>query len=503
MINVLSYLENNVQLFPNKIAARDDEIAITYMDLASNAKKIGSMLATKLAVRKPVVVFMEKSVVALSSFLGAAYAGCFYTLVDPDFPISRINQIFEILDASVVLTLPKYMDKLSQTSFNKEVVDLTNFDYAINDDTLNAIRAQATDRDPLYCNFTSGSTGVPKGVLVGHGAVIDFIEQFVEATGIVESDVIGNQAPFDFDVSVKDIFSCLKTGATLVIIPKSCFSFPNAVMDRLCDNNVTVLIWAVSAMCLVSRLHGFKYRIPEHIRMVMFSGEQMPIKQLNVWRTTYPNATFINLYGPTEITCNCTYYILDREFSEDERLPLGCAFKNEKVFLIDEDDKLVTEANKPGQICVAGTTLALGYYKNPEMTARNFTQNPLNTEYPEIIYRTGDLAYYSDNGEMVFAGRVDFQIKHMGHRIELEEIEAVVNAVSGVEQACVFFDDVKNKIVSFYVGDVDKKSIIDEMKTKVPEFMVPNKFIQTDNLPLTKNGKTDRKGLKEKYMSGE
>lgn len=502
MINVLTYLENRAAEMPDKLAVKDDNGAYTYAELMSRAKAIGSVVAGKTSVRTSVVVFMEKSVTALASFLGIAYAGCFYTLLDPDFPQQRLEQILGILTPDLILTTPAYREKLDCVSYDGCIYDVDTIGDGIDESLLGAIRSQALDTDPLYCNFTSGSTGTPKGVLVSHGAVIDFIEQFVPATGIREEDVIANQAPFDFDVSVKDIYSCLKTGATLVIIPKSCFTFPTAVMDRLCDNNVTVLIWAVSAMCLVSRMHGFKYKIPEHIRMVMFSGEQMPIKQLNIWRGVYPNATFINLYGPTEITCNCMYYILDREYSEEERLPLGVAFANEKVFLLDDEDHLVTKAGVPGQICVAGTTLALGYYRNPEVTAKSFTQNPLNKDYPERIYRTGDLAYYDESGNMFFSGRVDFQIKHMGHRIELEEIEALVNALDGVDQACVFFDDEKNKIVACYVGEGDKRTLIETMKQKVPEFMVPNKWVQTDSLPLTKNGKTDRKSIKQSYMQG-
>ena len=228
----------------------------------------------------------------------------------------------------------------------------------------------------------------------------------------------------------------------------------------------------------------------------------MPVKQLNQWRNYYPDAMFVNLYGPTEITCNCTYYIVDREYSDDEKLPMGEAFPNEKVFLLDDEGKEVTEANVPGEICVAGTALALGYYNNPEMTAKAFTPNPLNPFYPETIYHTGDLGLIDENGMMYFAGRKDFQIKHMGHRIELEEIDAALNSLCAIERACCFFDENKNKIVAYYVGSDDKREIIDEMKNKVPEFMVPNVFVQIDELPLTKNGKTDRALLKKEYQSG-
>lgn len=503
MTNVLEYLENSADRFPDKTAAKDEKVSCTYRELVKRAKEIGSLIAKETAVRKPVVCFMEKSVTALQCFMGIVYAGDFYVLVDPNFPLERIRQIFGVLEPEVVLTHAEHQEKLKETGYQGKVFEAGEIPCSVEEMTLEQIRSQALDTDPLYSIFTSGSTGTPKGVLICHRSVIDFIDHFTGIFNIEETDVIGNQAPFDFDVSVKDIYSCLKTGATLIIIPKSYFMFPNAVIDMLEDNHVTTLIWAVSALCLLNRLHGLKYKVPSCIHKIMFSGEMMPVKQLNQWRTYYPEAMFVNLYGPTEITCNCTYYILNRKFSEEEKLPMGQAFPNERVFLLDEDDREVTVVNQPAEVCVAGTALALGYYNNPEMTARAFTENPLNHSYPETIYRTGDLAYYGDDGKFYFAGRKDFQIKHMGHRIELEEIETVLGSLSMIEHACCFFDEQKNKIVAYYEGGEDKRAIIDEMKTKVPEFMVPNVFCNVEELPLTKNGKTDRNKLKEMYREGK
>lgn len=502
MKNVLEYLEYTVDRFPDKIAAKDENIECTYEDLQLRARQIGTYVAKRVPLRRPVVVFMEKSVAALQIFMGIVSAGDFYVLVDPNFPLQRIMQILGVLQPEMVITQPENRKKLKEADYSGIVITYEEIPEEDDMTFLAEIRKQSLDTDPLYGIFTSGSTGVPKGVLICHRSVIDFIDCFTEIFQITDQDVIGNQAPFDFDVSVKDIYSCLKTGATLVIIPKAYFMFPNNVVDMLEDNHVTTLIWAVSALCLLNRLHGLKYKVPSAIKKIMFSGEMMPIKQLNQWRSHYPEAIFVNLYGPTEITCNCTYYIVDREYSEEEKLPMGVSFPNERVFLLDEEDKEVAESGKSGEVCVAGTALALGYYNNPEMTAKAFTQNPLNPYYPELIYRTGDLAHYSEDGQMYFAGRKDFQIKHMGHRIELEEIDTVLNSLCGIERACTFFDEKKNKVVAFYVGDDDKRGIIDDMKTKVPEFMVPNIFLQVDEMPLTKNGKIDRNYLKELYQNG-
>lgn len=502
MKNVLEYLEHTATLFPEKIAAKDENTECTYDELQAKARQIGTYVAQRVPLRRPVVVFMEKSVAALQIFMGIVSAGDFYVLVDPNFPLQRIMQILGVLQPEMVITKPEHSEKLKEAEYSGVITTYEEIPEVEDEALLAEIRKQSLDTDPLYGIFTSGSTGVPKGVVICHRSVIDFIDCFTEIFQITNQDVIGNQAPFDFDVSVKDIYSCLKTGATLVIIPKAYFMFPNNVIDMLEDNHVTTLIWAVSALCLLNRLHGLKYKVPSAINKIMFSGEMMPIKQLNQWRSYYPDAMFVNLYGPTEITCNCTYYIVDREYSEEEKLPMGVPFPNERVFLLDEEDKEVTVSGKSGEVCVAGTALALGYYNNPEVTAKAFTQNPLNPHYPELIYRTGDLAHYSEDGQMYFAGRKDFQIKHMGHRIELEEIDTVLNSLCGIERACTFFDEKKNKVVAFYVGDDDKRGIIDDMKTKVPEFMVPNIFLQVEEMPLTKNGKIDRNYLKELYQNG-
>lgn len=499
MKNVLEYLEASASRYPEKIAIIDTKDKATYADFINAAKAMGTLLTDYTTPRKPVVVFAEKSVKVLEAFMGIVYAGGFYCLLDPTFPLARIQQILSVTSPAVVLTYPEHMDKLREAEYPGKVIDLTDFPKDIDEKKLAEIRKNALSSDPLYCNFTSGSTGVPKGVVVGHASVIDFIDVFTGVFGITEKDVLGNQAPFDFDVSVKDIYSCLKTGATIVLIPKSYFMFPQNVVEMLDDNGVTTLIWAVSALCMLNRLHGLKHRVPAAINKIMFSGEAMPIKQLNAWRAYYPDAAFVNLYGPTEITCNCTYHVLDREYTDTEKLPIGIPFDNEKVFLLDENDKEITEENVPGEICVSGICLAIGYYNNPDATHKAFTENPVNHDFYERIYRTGDMGYIGSDGLFYFCGRKDFQIKHMGHRIELEEIDASLNAVPSIERAVAMFDEGKNRLIAFYTGCATVNEITEILKAKVPEYMIPNRFIQMEDLPITKNGKIDRKALMAEY----
>lgn len=504
MNDILEYLEKSAERNPNKIAFSDIYGACTYQELLQRAKKIGSVITEKVQMEQPIGVFMEKSVDAIAAFLGIVYAGCFYVMLDIKQPEQRLEQIIRTLEYPLVLAghsseeevavLEKYTDVLWIEQLVKQ---------RAREEELQKRRKKFTDVMPLYGIFTSGSTGVPKGVVVSHRSVIDFIECFTELFHITQEDVIGNQAPFDFDVSVKDIYSTLKTGATMEIIPTQFFLFPVKLLDFLCERKVTTLIWAVSALCMVSRLNGFDYKVPEHINKVLFSGEIMPIKQLNIWQKYLPNATYVNLYGPTEITCNCTYYVLDRIFQPGEIIPIGQAFPNEKVFLLDEKDKLVTEHGQKGEICVGGTAVSLGYYNNPQQTERVYVQNPLNHRYPERIYRTGDLGYYNEQGELYYVGRKDFQIKHMGHRIELGEVEVAMERIPEVVRACCIFDERELKIIAFYEGNIEKNEIIKQLRQQIPRFMIPNVFRNMEQLPLNKNGKIDRNGLNNAYREGQ
>lgn len=496
MKNVLEYLELSAKKYPDKTAVSDEKGEYTYSRLVDLGKRIGSALASIIGTGEGVGVFAEKSADVLSAFFGIVYAGGFYSMLNPSLPHERLKQIQSVLGARVIVTTRENYDLATELFAGSKIFVINDLQSAdIDEKSLDEIRKRAVDTDPLYANFTSGSTGVPKGVLVSHRSVIDFIDVFTDLFSINSDDVIGNQAPFDFDVSVKDIYSCIKTGARLVIIPKFLFSSPAPLLDYICDNKITTMIWAVSALCLISTFHALDYKIPETVNKILFSGEVMPDKHLKSWMEHLPNTMFVNLYGPTEITCNCTYHIVDRNRTYENGLPIGKAFPNEDVFLLDGDNKKVTSCDTAGEICVRGTALALGYYNDPEQTAKAFVQNPLNPFYPELIYRTGDLGKYDENGDIFFCGRKDFQIKHMGHRIELEEIEKAMNAISGIERCCCVFDSEKSRLYGFFIGELDKKELHRRLQEHLPVFMIPGALRKVDSLPVTPNGKIDRKAL--------
>lgn len=497
-INILEWLEEAVKKHPDQVAIRDEKNEMTYGQLDERRKRIGSMLAKELtAVNQPICVMIDRNIESLATFLGITTSRNFYVPIDATQPVGRIAVILQQMQPAAMITIG---DNLPEGIEGLDTVKVLRYEELaeaeIDPILLEKRRNSAMDTDPLYAICTSGSTGVPKGVLISQRSVLDFIPVFTETFQFSEEDRFGNQAPFDFDVSVKDIYSVLYLGATLYIIPRKNFSFPKKLIACLNEQRISVIVWAVSALCIVSSLNGFKKDVPHDLKKVLFSGEVMPVKMLNIWRENLPDAMFVNLYGPTEITCNCMYYIVDREFSPEEFLPLGTAFRNEEVLILNEENQPV-KPGETGEICVKGTCLALGYYRNPEKTKEAFVQNPLNDAYPERMYRTGDLARLSENGEYFFAARKDFQIKHMGHRIELEEIESHVGAADGVTRACCIFREDKNKIYCYYTGTAEAIDIINSLKAVVPKYMIPNVFILVDQMPLTKNGKIDRRELRK------
>ena len=501
--SVLDFLEQTAERRRYSTAVTDGQQSLLWYELTVMAKRIGSGITRFVPPGNPVPVMMEKSPLTLAVMLGAVYAGCFYVPVNPDNPPERLEKIFRTLDPEIIITdrktqgyLTSEISEITEMYGNRSVLAEELLKEDVQADRLFEIREKAQETDILYGLFTSGSTGTPKAVVVSHGAVIRFITHFTEIFKITGEDVIGNQAPFDFDVSVKDIYSSLMTGAELALIPKEYFSTPPRLLDYICGKKVTTLIWAVSALTLVSALKGLDYRVPEAVNKVMFSGEAMPPKQLRIWQEALPDASFVNLYGPTEITCNCTYYPVERKFGDEEKIPAGKAFPGRRVFLLDEHDREIVVPEQTGEICVSGESLAEGYYNNREQTEKHFVMFPVSGGKPERTYRTGDMGYYDRAGELVFAGRKDFQIKHMGHRIELEEIESAMNAVEGVTRSCCIFDREKNRICGFYMGDAQPPEVRRSMKRKVPSYMIPSRLSRVESMPLNRNGKTDRERLR-------
>ncbi len=497
--NVLEYLENIVDKVPDKIAYADENNGATFRDVFDKSRAIGTFISQKEYYKEPVVVFMGKRPDAIITFYGVIYSGCYYVPIDEEMPRHRIELIFQSLKPRAVICDSDTINTIEKFNYEGNVYQYDDIIKTVVDEGILAnIRYRQIDTDPIYIVFTSGSTGIPKGVVACHRSVIDYIENLSDVLKIKEDTVFGNQTPLYVDACLKELYPTLKYGATTYIIPKSLFMFPLKLVEFLNDKKINTICWVVSALTMISAFGTFEKAVPGHLRTVAFGSEVFPIKQFKLWRKNLPDARFINLYGPTECTGMSCYYEVNRDFELNEAIPIGRPFKNTDIILLDDEDKQ-PKPGENGEICIRGTGLTLGYYKNFEKTNEVFVQNPLNTSYPELIYRTGDLGRYNEHGELVFVSRKDNQIKHMGHRIELGEIEVVANMQPEIKSACCIFDELKKKIILYYVGDITKAEVASFLKQKLPRYMVPNMIENLDNMPLTPNGKINRVLLKESY----
>ncbi len=501
--NVLQYLENSAKKFPDKIALEDEFGSFSYSEYERIAKVIGTYISKRVngVTRAPVAVLMDRNAKSVCAFMGIVYSGNFYVPIDSAMPQERIDLIYKTL--SPLFTIDARNAEEDAESENTASFTAAVSSGEIDEALLKKIRDGHIDTDPLLAIFTSGSTGVPKGVVKSHRSAIFLVDSYADVFAFDSDDVFGNQAQFDFNVSAKDIFNSMYVGATMEVIPKRCFKTPKLLLDYIEEKRITTLIWGVSALRIVADFKALDGRDLK-IKNVMFSGEVMPVKTLNYWMDHVPEARYANVYASTEITGNSTYYIADnsRRLNDDDKIPIGKAFPNCRVFLLNEKNEKVTKPGELGEICVEGACLASGYWNNIERTDKVFVDNPLIKEYHSGIYKSGDLAYYNDNNEIVFACRRDFQIKHMGHRIELGEIEVALNAIPLLTVACCVYDSVKERIVCHYQADKDcKKEIVLAISKKLPKYMWPSVYVRHDALPLNKNGKIDRVKLKEASQS--
>lgn len=494
--NVLQWLEGTSARIGNKVAFEDVDNKITFIEIEQRAKAIGSVLVKKVEPRKPIIVISGRNVYTPTIFLGVVYAGCFYAPLDTTAPISRLNKIIENTKPALIISDEENLEFAKGLAYNCELLvaeDLVKTE--IDQVSLDKVREQATENDPLYIIFTSGSSGVPKGVQTAHISLITYINAYSKVMGIDENDRFGNQSPLDYIAAIRDIYLPLKFGATTFIIPKKYFSIPKDLFDVLNERKITAFGWSVSALTLPTKLGAFEHTKPEYLKKVCFSGSVMPCSTLRVWQEQLPDTLFVNQYGPTEATASCTYYVVNEKVEDSDVLPIGKAYDGYEIFLLNEDNT-ETKEGEIGEICVRGKAVTMGYYNDPDRTAQVYVQNPLSDE-EEIIYKTGDLGHIREDGNLMFHGRKDRQIKHLGHRVELGEIEEAVKVIETVEECAALYKAEKELIYLFYSGDATAKEIATELRRVLPGFMVPRKFEKLDTMPHLPNGKIDMQKLKK------
>jgi len=500
--NIIEYFNETVKNKGTKIAVVEGEKKITFMELDRKSKILSSSIIDCVNdSNKPIAVFLPKTINSVISDIAITNSGNIYMNLDIKTPLDRINNIISLIEPKLIITNSIYFMQVESLGLSIPILNIDTIDFQnglIKEEVILNRLTKLIDTDPYCIINTSGSTGTPKGVVLNHKSFIDFTEWSIDTFKFSEYEIIGSLSPLVFDIYSYELCLLMSKGSTIVLIPDTLAAFPIKILEILDKENITFLFWVPTIMVNIANMGLLdKIQLPS-LKTVWFAGEVFPTKQFNYWKKNLKDCLFANLYGPIEITLDCTYFIVDRDIPDDEPLPIGIACRNTDILILNDDDKLVGKGEE-GELCVRGSSLAMGYYNNPEKTFLAFVQNPLNSSYPEIIYRTGDVVSVNNRGEIIFKGRKDSLIKHLGYRIELGEIEhVIVNSLKIAKNGCVVYNVNKKEITLFYEAnnEIPVVEFRKELTKVLPKYMIPTVYTFMQELPRNTNGKIDRLFLK-------
>lgn len=498
-INLIELFEETADKYPHKIAVIDKDKDITFCGLRDKAMTLAQKIINGgIGQNKPVAVFLDKSIESVFANLGIIYSGNFYMNLDIKTPAERISNILKLVEPYYIISTSKQIKSIAgiiPESIRVILLDEEDWEEEVDKKAILGKLSTIIDTDPSCIINTSGSTGTPKGVVLNHKSFFDFIEWALDTFKFDENLVMGSLSPLVFDIYSFELCMLMAKACTLVVLPSNLAAFPAKILDLLEQHKVNFLFWVPTIMVNIANMDLLSTYKLEHLKTVWFAGEVFPTKQFNYWHHHLPQVTFANLYGPIEITLDCTYYIVDKNIPDEQPLPIGIPCRNTDILILDGDDKAVKEPYKEGELCVRGTSLAMGYYNNPEKTAAAFVQNPLNKSYPELIYRTGDIVCYDEDGLIMFKGRKDNIVKHLGYRTDLGEIEhVIINTLKLVKNGCVVYHQAAKEITLIYEAEqeISASDFRKKIGQALPKYMIPTVYRHVDLLQRNTNGKIDR-----------
>ena len=498
-INLIELFEETADKYPHKIAVIDKDKDITFCGLRNKAMTLAQKIINGgIGQNKPVAVFLDKSIESVFANLGIIYSGNFYMNLDIKTPAERISNILKLVEPYYIISTSKQIKSIAgiiPESIRVILLDEEDWEEEVDKKAILGKLSTIIDTDPSCIINTSGSTGTPKGVVLNHKSFFDFIEWALDTFKFDENLVMGSLSPLVFDIYSFELCMLMAKASTLVVLPSNLAAFPAKILDLLEQHKVNFLFWVPTIMVNIANMDLLSTYKLEHLKTVWFAGEVFPTKQFNYWHHHLPQVTFANLYGPIEITLDCTYYIVDKNIPDEQPLPIGIPCRNTDILILDGDDKAVKEPYKEGELCVRGTSLAMGYYNNPEKTAAAFVQNPLNKSYPELIYRTGDIVCYDEDGLIMFKGRKDNIVKHLGYRTDLGEIEhVIINTLKLVKNGCVVYHQAAKEITLIYEAEqeISASDFRKKIGQALPKYMIPTVYRHVDLLQRNTNGKIDR-----------
>ncbi|MBQ2952740.1 MAG: AMP-binding protein [Clostridia bacterium] len=495
--NVLQYLDDAAVAWPERVAFVDDQGEMGFAALRGAVRSVGTALAGIVAPRSSVAVLMnDRSTTVVVGMLGVVAAGCAYAPLDATMPAERLEVILDLLQPAAVLCDSTTRQAVECVTLS---CPLVQYEEAVAtpavDAILDGIRAQSSPDDVLSVLFTSGSTGVPKGVAQPQSSYINYVETNTERFGFTIDDVYANQSPFFYANSITDLYPPIKFGATVYIMPGRCLSFPRLLVDTLRERRVTVLCMTPSSYVKAAQSGVMEAGCLPALKYIVLSGEAAHWQTLEVWLRAAPNAAVWNFYGSTEMM-GVAVKRLERTYADDELIPVGALYKGVEVLLVDEDGEEVPQGER-GEMYIASPWLFCGYFRDEELTGAAFVTDPLERGNGVRYYRTGDIGSFSPTGELLVHGRKDSQIKRAGYRMELGEVEAALRVIPGWENGLVLYDKESMKLACFWTGPLTKKEIMAELKKTLPRYAQPDTYIHLDEMPYTATMKIDRVTLRK------
>lgn len=491
-----------------------DQESLTFLELNGLANRIARLLLQRgVAAADVVCLSGEKSIQTFACMIACLKLGAVYCVLDPDSPVERLRKIFGTCKPTALVAEREFLGRVAEwiATVEVEIVErdadslsklLTDFD----DSNLD-VTGEITGTNPAYIMFTSGSTGFPKGAVMTHANVLNLIDWSRETFKIEPEDILTNVNPLYFDNSVFDFYAALFNGARLVPFAKAEVKDPKLLVEKVDAGNCTLWFSVPSLLIFLQTMKAADGLRMKSISRFVFGGEGYPKPKLKALFESYPSSKLFNVYGPTECTCICSSYQLSAtDFQDLQGLPpLGGIARNFSFLIVDDGGSVVPEG-ETGELCLLGPNVGKGYYNDSERTQLSFVQNPLHNRFLDLMYKTGDLARWDPgDGKLYIQGRKDNQIKHMGYRIELEEIEAALNCLDYVSEAAVLHSSSNGlsriiAVVSTTQSCADQL-IKQDLRAIIPDYMIPTVFYREEILPKNPNGKVDRRHLAEKYLA--
>jgi len=524
-------LMNTAQRYPDKEAIIFNERSITYDELEKWSNQLALALS-ELGVRvgDRVGIMLNKSIESIISLLGILKAGAAYVPIDPRAPVSRVKYVIKNCEIECLITsfqnVKKFLSDLEVDSPLKKVVvterngkqlselnkhvEFIGWEKISEEISKNYQSINMADVNPAYILYTSGSTGVPKGVVISHLNSLTFVNMAAEFFSINGDDRLCNFAPLHFDLSIFDIFVAVKSAATIVLIPEYLSTFPLKLAEYINEKRISVWNSVSSVLTMLAERGKLEKLRFDSLRIVHFSGDILPVKYLRFLKKQMENATFYNIYGQTEANSSMSYQIGEIPDNDAWKIPIGKAFPNFEVFALDGDNGIIKSPNLEGELYVRASTVASGYWGDSERTAMSFIQDPRQPGSSHRIYKTGDLVQMDKDGNYYFIGRKDHMIKSRGYRIELNEIESVLNSHPLIRQAAVIAipdELIGNRIIAYISSKegvkLEEREILNHCGKLISKYMLPEKIVFQEELPKTSTGKLDRKLLtKDAQESG-